>query len=284
VLRAGPLSDETIVRLANRRFVSFYFDLADSGAAGDPDARAFVVAARKELGGRQVPTPPVLFMTAEGRVLGEASNYATEAQVLEAMRAVLKAHPEYDALSDEEKALVDPVAIARLRMDLLDFEGARAVLASTGGAQAAYLLGRIARFRGDWAAMERHFAKVDDPALAADLRMERAHRLWRAGDFAALGKALAGFPADSARASEARYFEGLALFHSGEKEKALDTWKSLVTGCPQDPWVYRADWAYSGATQKGGRTVFRSGERGSLLGRIGYMGRTNPDLAGPPRD
>ncbi len=82
MLRAGPLSDERIVRLANRRFVSLYFDLSNRGAAGDPDARKFVVAARKELASRAVPTPPLLFISPSGEVLGQVSNYATEEQVL----------------------------------------------------------------------------------------------------------------------------------------------------------------------------------------------------------
>lgn len=68
MLRAGPFSDERIVRLANRRFVPFYFDLSNRGVAGDPAARKFVVKERKRLGGRSVPTPPVLFMSPDGEV------------------------------------------------------------------------------------------------------------------------------------------------------------------------------------------------------------------------
>ena len=45
MLRAGPFSDERVTGLANRRFVPFFFDLSVRGAAGDPDARRFLVQA-----------------------------------------------------------------------------------------------------------------------------------------------------------------------------------------------------------------------------------------------
>jgi len=53
----------------------------------------------------------------------------------------------------------------------------------------------------------------------------------------------------------------------------------LIKGCPQDPWIYRADWAYCALKRKGGAMFSSSGPRTSLLNRIGYMGRKNPDLA-----
>ena len=104
MLRAGPFSDARVVGLCNRRFVPFYFDLSNRGVAGDPDARAFVVAVRKELGGRAVPTPPVLFMTPDGEVVGEVSNYATEDQVLRTMLDLLEAHPEFAKPGPDEGA------------------------------------------------------------------------------------------------------------------------------------------------------------------------------------
>ena len=44
MLRAGPFSDERVIAFVNRRFVPFYFDLSNRGAAGDAAAREFVVA------------------------------------------------------------------------------------------------------------------------------------------------------------------------------------------------------------------------------------------------
>jgi len=76
------------------------------------------------------------------------------------------------------------------------------------------------------------------------------------------------------------YYAGLGLFHSGKKEEAIRLWGKTITGCSQDPWIYRCDWAYCNAKANGGRKMFSSsGPRTSLLNRIGYMGRKNPDLA-----
>jgi tetratricopeptide (TPR) repeat protein len=277
VLRAGPFSDERVVALANRRFVPFFFDLSTRGAAGDADARAFVVAARKDLRGAGVATPPVLFMNAKGEVLAEVSNYATADQVLAAMLNVLKENPDVAKPSDDE-AKLQGVAKAQALADLQDLDGALAALEKETGAAAAYLRGRLARLKRDWDAMERAFEKVDDAALADDVRMERAHRAWAERDFEKLRDALKDFPKESNRYTEARYHEGLAHHHLGDPDKALETWKETIKACAQDPWIYRADWAYT-EVQDGGRGSFSSAKKGSsLLGRIGYMGNGNPDL------
>ncbi len=271
------------MRLANRRFISFYFDLANRGAAGDPLARKFVVAARKELGGRGVPTPPLLFMNTDGKVLGEVSNYASADAVLAAMQKVLKDHSDYNAPTEAEKNEKSPIRRAQVMIDLQRYDDARKLLEKHADTVAAqYVLGRLARWRKDWKAMDEHFEKVDDQKLADDLRMERAYRHWEVGDVKQLAEHLKGFPKPSNRFTEARYYEGLAAYHRGDKKAATEIWQSTITGCGQDPWVYRADWAYTASKddqRTGGFRVFSTGgKRTSLLGRIGYMGRGNPDL------
>jgi tetratricopeptide (TPR) repeat protein len=267
------------VKLANRRFVAFYFDLSNRGFAGDPDAREFVVKKRKELGGRGVPTPPVLFMTPDGEVVGEVSNYASEKEVLAEMLDVLKDYPEYDKATEAEKNEKSPVARARILFELQELDIARKTLAREHGSEAQYLLGRIARFQHRFKSMDEHLAMVKDKDLEDDVRMEKAYRFWKGGEFEKLRDHLADFPRSSNRYTEARYYEGLAQFHLGRKDDALQTWKSTITSCSQDPWVYRADWAYTGLKQVGGRRMFSSGgAKTSLLNRIGYMGRRNPDL------
>jgi tetratricopeptide (TPR) repeat protein len=282
VLRAGPFSDERIIRLANRRFVPFFFDLSTSGFAGDADARAFVVKVRPDYGGRGVPTPDVLFMTPQGKLLGQISNYASADQILKAMRRILKEHPEFNKPGADEAAAKTPLARARIAYDLLDFEAARRELARTEGPEAAYLLGRMAREEGDWKAADEHFAKVNDEKLLDDVRMERAYTFWKEKRFAELRDHLRAFPKESNRYTEARYYEGLAHFHLKKAETALAIWKSTIEASKQDPWVYRADWAYCNAKEKGGTRLFSSsaGKRTSCLNRIGYMGRRNPDLKG----
>ena len=266
-----------MIRLANRRFVPFYFDLNSRGAAGDPAAHEFVVAAREELGGRGVPTPPVLFMDSEGNVLGEVSNYATEEQLLTAMQQVLADHPEFNEPSEDETEFGSAVERAEVLIDLQDFDAARDTLADETSDAAQYLLGRLARFDHDWDAMDAHFAQVDDESLTDDVAMEKAYHHWHDGDFDALAEQLTEISDQSSRFSEAQYYLGLAKFHGGDRDAALETWQEMITACSEDPWVYRADWAHSGVTQ-GNRGAFSTGGPGTALGRIGYMGRRNPDL------
>jgi hypothetical protein len=278
VLRAGPLSDERVIRLANRRFVPFFFDLANDGAVGDRDARAFVVKARKELGGGGVPTPPILFMTADGEVLGEVDNYASADAVYAAMKKVLANHADHAKESDDEKKLAG-LDRAELLLDLGDLDGAKALLEKESGAKAAYALGHVLRLLKEFDAADKAFEKVDDKELADDVRVEKAWRHWVSFDAEKLLAALKEVPAESNRWTEARYLEGLALYHSGEKENACDLWKATIAASKaQDRWLYRADWAYCGVKEKGGGSFSSDRKGASCLGRIGYMGNRNPDL------
>ncbi|MHC4955555.1 MAG: hypothetical protein ACYTGZ_17020 [Planctomycetota bacterium] len=284
MLRAGPLSDQRVIGLVNRRFIPFFFDLSNRGFAGDPKAREFVVKAKPVLGGRSVPTPPVLFMTPDGKVVGEVSNYASTEAVLKTLRTVMEKNPEYMQPAAEEKSLATPEARARLFIDLLDYTRARKELKGADSSHAHYLRGHLDRRAGRWTEMKENFAKVRDPLFQDDVRMELAYRHWVGGKFDELKKALNGFPKNSNRFTEARYYEGLALFHLGKKEDAQKIWASTIKACSQDPWIYRADWAYCNSKANGGRRMFSSGagNRTSLLNRIGYMGSPNPDLKKRP--
>jgi len=279
VLRAGPFSDQRVIRLLNRRFVPFYFDLSDRGFAGDPDARRFVTKARSDLAGSAVATPPLLVMTPDGQVVGETSNYAATKVVLKTLLRALKEHPGY-AKPGPGEGEQGPVARARVLIDIQDLGGARRALARAKGDEAALLRGHVARLQGRLRAMERHLARVDDPDLADDARMERAHALWQRGRFAELAAHLEGFPEESERYTEARYHEGLAWYHRGDREKARAIWKATIEARPEDPWVYRMDWAFVESQQSRRPASFSSARKSaSLLGRIGYMGGPHPDLA-----
>lgn len=264
-------------QLANRRFVPFFFDLDSGGAVGDKDARAFVVKARKEFGGGSVSPPPVLFMTADGEVLGEADNFATADAVYAAMQKVLKNHPEFTKESEDEKKLAG-LDRAELLVDLGDLGGARALLEKESGAKAAYALGRVLRMQKEFDAADKAFEKVDAKELADDVIVEKAYRHWAGRDFEKLRDALKDVPKESNRWTEARYYEGLALYHLGEKEKACDLWKETIQAAKQDAWVYRADWAYCGVKDKASGSFSSDKKGSSCLGRIGYMGAKNPDL------
>ncbi len=285
------------MRLVNRRFVPFYFDLFSAGAAGDRDARAFVVRSRPDLGRMSVPTPPVLVMTPAGKVMEEVDNYATEEEMLASLRAVLGSNPSWNRPSQEEKALEDRartgdadarLAFAEQILDLGEGDRARAELALAieslpAGEErdrAAYLLGHAARLAGDFDAMEAAFRRIEDAKwLDDDLAVERAHRSAAEGRHDAVVAALSRYQRvpPRPRSAEALYLLGVAVFQRGEKEKARGLWESIVGRLPEDPWVYRADWALFNLAEPGRRTFSTLGER-TPLGRIGYMGRENPDL------
>jgi tetratricopeptide (TPR) repeat protein len=297
VLRAGPFSDERIIRLVNRRFVPLYFDLATGGALKDPAARDFVVKVKKELGGGAVPTPPVLVLTPDGELLAEASNYASEDALLGTLRDVLRDHAGWNALTKEEaeiEASGAPLPRADLLFDLGREDEARRVLAkeveATASPEAALLLARFCRLGKRWSEMELALAPVRDlidvkdaktGALAAAHHVERAWLLLATDDFDAALEHAGQVPEKSARHTEARYVAGLAQWHAGKRDAALRTWKQVIEGCSQDPWIYRADWAYTQAKQGPKSSFGTGGAKVSLLGRIGYMGRGNPDLELP---
>ncbi len=240
--------------------------------------------AKPQFGKGMVPTPPVFFMNAEGKVLGEISNYAKSDAVLAKMLDILEKNPEFAKPSEVEKQIKDPIELANLRIDLQDYKGAIHAIAKVKSLDAVYLRGRIARFQRDWARVEHDLAALAKGSgkYAADARMEMAYKLWYASDFEGLRKHLAQFPKEHARYTEARYYEGLAAFHLKDKDAAMKIWESTIKACAQDPWVYRADWAYTQTKKGGGRGGFSSaGPRDSLLNRIGYMRNKNPDLKGP---
>lgn len=224
-------------------------------------------------------------MTAEGKILAQVSNYAPAEKLLAALVQVLENHPQYNKPEEDEKHAKSPLARAEIAVDLQRYNAARKILQSENSSQAHYLLGRLDRREGKWATMQEHFDTVNDPELADDIRMEAAYQLWADGDYAQLLATLKDVSEKSNRYTEAQYYSGLALYHQGQKKEALAIWKKVIQACSQDPWIYRADWAYSNvlAEQSGQPRVFSTrGKKNSLLGRIGYMGRTNPDLKHQP--
>ena len=281
MLRAGPFSDERIVGLLNARFVPFYFDLAVGSPAGDAEAKEFCVAIKEELGGSSVPTPPILIITVEGELVAEISNYADEETVLRKLRLVLAENGDLAAPSEEE-ANWPVIQKARLRVDLGDHAGARRLLEGQDEPSAHLLLARLARHERNWTEHARELAKLDGKSHEHEVRMEQALWAWNEERYADIVDLLAQFPTSSGRYSEARYYEGLAYYHSEETELARETWKQLVSEIGEDRWSYRADWAWSQSHPKERAHKSSTSTRPkTLLERHGYMGRTNPDLSGP---
>lgn len=285
-------------RLVNRRFIPFYFDLFPGGAAGDREAREFVVKMRPELGGMGVDTPPVLIMSPLGRVVAEADNYSTEDALYEALRKILRENPKWNRPSEEEVRIEREAEEGRIDSLLLAAEHFLD-LGQTGRTRAAYEralaklppgperdrasygLGHALRLAGDFEEMERAFARIEGRgSWEEDLSIERAHALLCRGEFDELRGALTPYQTrpPATRGAEALYLLGVARFHSGDAEGAKSLWRRIIETLPEDPWVYRSDWAIFDLEQGGRRRLSTLDER-TPLGRIGYMKRKNPDLA-----
>lgn len=271
--------------LLNSRFVPFYFDLGARSPAADAQAKTFVVAVMKELGGSSVPTPPVLLMTPEGKLLGKISNYATEEVMLERLRAVLVEHPEY-ALPGELEAELPRLDRARIAHWIGEDKQAVALLEDERSSGESLFLAQVARRSGSPAQADRFLGEIDSKTLAVEVALERALLAYLEGSYDAMSAPLAAYPSDGARAPEAQYYLGLSQFHQAQPKTARETWKALVATYGETKWSYRADWAYCQTDDEGlakQRRSFKTAGVGSLLGRHGYMGRQNPDLSPRPQ-
>ncbi len=71
-----------------------------------------------------MPTPDVLLMTPEGKLLGRVSNYASTDKVLALMRDTLEKYPQFNQPSQAERDAKDPIEVAQIKIDLGDYEDA----------------------------------------------------------------------------------------------------------------------------------------------------------------
>lgn len=282
IFRVGPLCDERIAALIRLRFVPFYFNTFEPTAAYDERATAFVVRVKKEFGKEEQHFDggmPLLVMTAGGDLVGELKPYSSCDDVLAQLLRILEKNAAHAAPSAAEKANADTLERARVLLALQELDKAERLLKKETAPEALVLRARMARYDGNWKKHEKCLAELVGDELADDGAVERAHALCHEREFAAASEALAAVGDASERYDEARYLEGVALFRSGERERALAVWKGLVEGRPLGPWVYRADWAYVNAlTGEGGAGGAAGGSGPSLLGHGSYAGPRNPDL------
>jgi hypothetical protein len=252
----------------------------------DAKARKLVTEAVDELVGPSVDTPPLLVMTPDGELLKQIDNFASEDDCFRGLLDALAVEPRWQKATPGELEIArggDPLARAELWIDLGLFARAKELLAATPGAEAALRLAHLARLQGEAAAIEPALAKVDAARFADDVHVERAWLRLHDDSFADARAEADLVSNDSPRRTEARYLAGVAEFRAGHRDAALALWKALVTSCSQDRWIYRADWAYT-QTLDGERRSFSTADaKSSLLGRIGYMQRRNPDLEPPSK-
>lgn len=255
-----------------------YFDLGQREPAYDADAKGMVVKLDKRLRGSAVPTPDVFAATAGGEKLGVVSNYASEDQVLTMMRQVVQGNPDLMAEhADEAKRRAE--ARSWLRYCIGDTQGARDRLTAPKEPAQALMLARIERWEGHLEAA-RSALSASKTVASGDRTLELGKIELADENFEEALAAFEAVPHDHAGRSEADYHRGVAMFHLGHKQVARSVWLALIQRFGEDRWSYRADWALAGSNdKKQRRTSFSTTGSKSALGRHGYIGRSNPDLA-----
>lgn len=273
-----------MIRLLNRRFVNFYYDMTPEGVAYDPEAEKVLKGLNPDqLAIQATLNPHVVLVSPDGEYLEELHGYSHPDSAVNQLMELLRKHPEWAQPTDEERATKGPIAKARILIDLMELDVAKALIAEIDSDEARFLRGHIARLQGDVSGMTQNLEALAANPENHDARLEYAWRFWHEEEYQELYDALADFPDDHARRDEAQYLIGLSLYHRGEREAAREQWASMIKGCSLSPWVYRADWAYFCTTFE--MSVHEGGERGmqpydtfTPLNRHGYGYRGHPDL------
>src|SRR4051794_14789969 len=99
-MRAGCFAELRVIKLLNRRFVPFYFNTGGPGLGKDADAAAFVKG--------KVQNVYAYFaaFSASGKALGATEVYADKDETFDFLVDLLKKHPEFNAFTAEEKAVL----------------------------------------------------------------------------------------------------------------------------------------------------------------------------------
>lgn len=298
-----------MIRLINCRFVAFAFDLSpirienqdqSIGAMCDLDARSFALAADPEVEGTSVPTPPVLVVTGAGEVVRKISNYADEEQFLHELLEVLDEHPEWN----DDRDLIALAAAADSRpLDVAAQLALSSARMDAGQSDRAIRdLGRLLLKCEDDRGRELilralvHAARVTKNLLLfdsatkrlgamklppdPDLELELAHVLLLRKEFERALKSAqsARSSASPDRRAEADYLVAAAQWGLGRSDDSKQTLRELIANGPEGPWVYRADWGLTSIEQPTKRSWSTTDPK-TQLGRVGYMGRINPDFA-----
>ena len=225
-----------------------------------------------------MPTPPILYLTATGKLLAQASNYAAPDKQLEVMVKLLDDHPEYAELTESEEKLEDPVAKAWVHYDLRQLDDAMNLLKNQRSSEAYYLRGLIAIERSNWTDTKQAFRMVTDPKRKFDIQVDNSKRYWMVRNLKGIKRSLHELNTDNPRYTEGRYYLGLAHYHSGEIDLALRIWEQAAKNNPNDPWSLRIDWTY-GLAKLGPDQMVTPLERApSVLGRKYLSPNGNPDL------
>ncbi len=265
--RAGPLVDGRVVKLINRRFVPYYFEMDALATMYDKSAAEIMVRTISELRfSATMPTPPFVVMTADGKSLGDVSVFSTADKLLESLALLLHESAEHSQLNDSEKSL-DVIEQANILFELRDLDAAIEMLGNDQSSAAWFLRGMIACERSDWAEMKGAFRMVTDESYFSGMEIQEIHRLWATGNYQALKSRVSTLSEEFPFWDEATYYAGLAYYHSDEIERALEIWEKGITTHPESPWALRMDWTRGIAKYGPERPLMMNHRPESLLGR-----------------
>ena len=177
------------------------------------------------------------------KVLAETIEYANTLKTLRLLLKALRRADGYNLPSEAEKKLVDPLEIAELKIDLRKLKSAKELL------------------RG---------IELDENGTNRK-KYERAQFLL--GQLARRKKSWQEMEEHFTNLKSPYYKDQIHM------ERAYKFWKATIKSRPQDPWIYRADWACWSSKQKPQQFGVLIGTGpGTPLGRIAYLIWQNPDL------
>src|SRR5687767_3841621 len=99
-MRAGCFAETRVIRLVNRRFVSFYYNTGGPGLGKDPAAAAFTRGRTKNVYAFYAAFAP------DGEPVGVTDVYAAKDNVFDFLVALLRANPEFDKFTKDEEAVL----------------------------------------------------------------------------------------------------------------------------------------------------------------------------------
>ena len=269
-MRAGAFAEPRVIDLLNRRFVPFYFNTGGPGLGRDVAAAAFVKGKVKNKWAHLAAFKP------DGDYISESGVYADKNEVFEYLVALLEEHPEYNAMTAEEKKVVETATdlpedaraqarAARLYEELGEYKEAVARYENAASlfkdpklaGEARLALARIIRYQGKWHKLESRLATVESAnadnklGLAADIAMERGYRLIAQRKYkearSLLDPAIKAYP-ESPRLGEMHFYAGVACWFLDDRGWANFHWCWVVENIPDDHMTRRC---YTAAASEG---------------------------------
>ncbi len=277
--RAYSLVDERVVNLLNRRFVPYYFDMDPRGSEYDQVASELSLELHPEMRYvSSVPTPPMLLVSPDKKMLGYISNFLSSDEFLTKLVEILEENPPLNQLLKEEKKIEDLVERARVLYQLRRLDEAVEQLEGQQSSESYYLRVVMAREQERWSDMKAAIPLVTDSRRQQDVAVENVLRYWSIRNYEGIKAKLVGLHAGMSRYQEAAYYLGLAWYHTGEKTKAIEIWQAAVEADRETAWALRLDWTQGLATVGPDRYLSPMDKIPSMLNRKYLTPNGNPDI------